>query len=168
MQCRNGTEKKIINSLQQHLSKKVLEEAFVFQNDRLWRAAGGSWKLIRKEMFPGYVFLQSSSPENLFKELEEYRRIVRVMEEPGYLMSVYKEEEDSLRWLCDNSHLLRLSYGYREDGIDHIIEGPLKGMENRILKADWHRRFAQIAVPMAGKTQIVWAGLGLAREMRVS
>lgn len=168
MQCRSGNGQEMIHSLKQHLSKAILEDAFVFRNERLWRTPGGIWKLIEKEMFPGYVFLQSSNQDALLEELEEYRKIVRVMEEPGYLISVYKEEEESLRWLCDDRHFLRLSYGYRENGVDYILEGPLKGMEDCILKADWHRRFAQIEVSMAGKKQIVWAGLGLPRERKAS
>lgn len=160
-----GREEEIVRSLNQRLSGEALEEAFVLRSERLWRAGGGSWKRIVKDMFPGYVFLRSSHPKRLSEELKEYRRIVRVMEEPGYLISVYEEEEQRLRRLCGERHMMELSYGYREDGVDHIFSGPLKGLEGQILKADWHRRFAKLECSVAGKPAAVWAGLGLLKEM---
>ena len=76
LQCRAGKEAEIVHSLNQHLDRKALEEAFYFQSERLWRV-DGSWKRQIKELFPGYVFLQSEHPGLLSKALEEYRQIVR-------------------------------------------------------------------------------------------
>ena len=108
--------------------------------------------------------MESENPEQLSRELEEYRGIVRILEEPGYLYSVYAEEEKRLLALCGPEHVLRLSYGYRENGVNCLIDGPLKGIESQIIKADWHRRFAQVEIPVSGKKTIVWAGLGLPEE----
>ncbi len=166
LQCRTGQEEEILRMCRRKLSESVLEDAFMFRAERLWRGPGGIWKIIVKDMFPGYVFLQSSERERLSKELDICRPVVHVLEESGYLISVYDEEERYLRQLCGNRHVMRLSYGYREDGVDHIVDGPLKGMEDRIIRADWHRRFAKIDIPVARKSAIVWAGLGLAREKR--
>lgn len=160
LQCRTGQEDNIIRSCHQHLSACALNEAFTFHCERLWRT-DGAWRLVEKEMFPGYVFLESGNPELLSEELEQYRKILRVMEEPGYLISVYDEEERNLRELCGKNHFLKMSYGYKADGIDHITAGPLKGLGERIARIDWHRRFAQIEVPVARKRSVVWAGLGL-------
>ena len=166
LQGRSGQEEKIIHSCRQHLSAEALDSAFLFRCERLWRSEG-EWKLTQKEMFPGYVFLESSRPDLLSIELERYRTIFKVMEEPGYLISVYQEEEHYLRRLCGEKHLLKLSYGYkdREDGISHITEGPLMGLEQRVARFDWHRRFAQVEVPLARRKLIVWAGLGIAEQV---
>lgn len=164
LQCRTGQEREIIASLKQHLSSEALSEAFLFQSERLWRAGGGNWKLVVKDMFPGYVFMESKNPKRLPEELEQYRGIVRVMEDPGYLYSVYEEEKKRLLMLCGKEHILRLSYGYRENGVNCLLAGPLKGMEHHIIKADWHRRFAQVEVPLSGTKTIIWAGLGLPEE----
>ena len=160
LNCRTGQEDEIMNSCRQHLSPDALEETFIFQCERLWRAEGG-WALTRKEMFPGYVFLQSSQPELLSKELEAYRKVVRVLEEPGYLISVYEEEEAALLKLCGENHILKMSYGYKdkENGQSYITEGPLCGLENKIKKIDWHKRFAVIDMPVARHNSVVWAGV---------
>lgn len=160
LQCKTGQEQAIIRSCEQHLSGQALESAFSFRCERLWKT-DGAWKIVEKDMFPGYVFLQSGNPELLSKELDEYRKILKVMEEEGYLISVYGEEEQYLRDLCGESHFLKLSHGYKENGVDIITDGPLKGRENRILRIDWHRRFAQIVIPVAKKKAVIWAGLEL-------
>lgn len=162
LQCWTGEEEEIVRSLNQHLSRKALEEAFYFQSERLWRV-DGSWKRQRKELFPGYVFLQSENPELLSEKLEEYRQIVRIMEEPGYLISVYPEEEAYLRELCGQEHLLPLSYGYkdREAGCSRITKGPLAGRENQVKTFDWHRRFAKMEISIGNRKASVWAGLDL-------
>ena len=161
IQCRPGEEERLISSCKSRISPDALQEAFFFRSERLWRAGGGNWKRIIKPMFPGYVFLQSGRPELLFQELTPYREFLKVMEEPGYLISLYEEEEKNLRSLCGENHLLSLSYGYRENGKNFILEGPLKGREERILQADWHRRYARVELPIARRKTVVWAGLGL-------
>lgn len=162
LQCRTGQEDTIIRSCRQHISSAALAGAFSFCCERLWRS-DGIWKLVVKDMFPGYVFLESSRPEMLSEELENYRRILRVMEEPGYLISVYQEEEQYLRKLCGEDHYLKISYGYKDkdSGKSLITNGPLRKMGSQIIKYDWHRRFAQVVISVSGRKISVWAGLGI-------
>lgn len=160
LRCREGQEETIIRSCRQHLSKEACDEVFSFRCERLWRR-DGVWKLMEKEMFPGYVFVESHQPGLLSRELDQYRSILRVMEEDGYLISVYEDEEKSLRELCGDRHYLKMSYGYKENGVDHITKGPLKEAGSRIIRIDWHRRFAQLEFTVAKKRAIVWAGVGL-------
>lgn len=166
MQCRVGQEENIIRSCNFHLSEVALEEAFVFRCERLWRTEG-SWIPLIRDMFPGYIFLQSSHPEILSKELEQYRKHLRVMEAPGYLISVYEDEEIALRKLCGKRHILELSYGYKDEaeGKLRILQGPLQGQEDKILKINWHKRIAILGVQLARKDAVVWAGVDLAPLM---
>lgn len=164
MQCRPGQEEILAKSCKDHISAAALQDAFFFRCERLWKAGGGNWKRIVKSMFPGYVFLQSDTPKTLSRELAQYRDFTNVMEEPGYLISLYEDEEESLKKLCGSSHCLALSYGYRENGVNYILDGPLKGLENRIIQADWHRRFARVELPIARRNTIIWAGLSLPKE----
>lgn len=160
--CKPGQEQAMIRSCKRHLSSPALEDAFVFQCQRLWKAVG-QWKCVRKDMFPGYVFLQSRHPKLLSEELNEYRKMVTVLEDKRYLISVYEEEEEALQRLCGNTHCLGLSYGYKdkEIGSTHFINGPLKDLQENILKIDWHKRYAQVRVPLFGKKAVVWAGIDI-------
>lgn len=160
VQCGEGREKEILFSLKKNLSSMAMNDAFTFGCQRLWHL-GGEWKITEKYMFPGYLFIESKYPQILSKELDKYRKIVKILEEPGYLISVYEEEEMYLKHLCGPTHFLGLSYGYKdhEMGESHITEGPLLGQEKWIKKYNWHGRYAQLQVSVAGKKVSIWAGL---------
>lgn len=81
-----------------------------------------------------------------------------------YLISVYREEEENLLNLCGESHCMKLSYGFRNrsNGEDCFIRGPLSQecWKKRIVRTNWHRRYAQIEITVAGESPVVWAGIG--------
>ena len=108
-------------------------------------------------------FFRVKIPDCVSEALEEYRQIVRIMEEPGYLISVYPEEEEYLRGLCGTDHFLPLSYGYKDrvTGCSRITKGPLAGRENQVKIFDWHRRFARMEISIENRKASVWAGLAL-------
>ena len=85
------------------------------------------------------------------------------MEEAGWLIPVYEEEEERLRELCGKRRILPLSYGYRdrESGRDRFVSGPLKGRAGQIQTIDWHRRFARLEVPLARRKAVIWAGIAV-------
>ena len=162
LQCRAGREAEMVNSLNQHLSREALEEAFYFQSERLWRSEG-SWKRQKKDCFQGMSFFRVKNPGLLSEALEEYRQIVRIMEEPGYLISVYPERRGISWGLCGTDHFLPLSYGYKDrvTGCSRITKGPLAGRENQVKIFDWHRRFARMEISIENRKASVWAGLAL-------
>lgn len=163
LRCKKGSEQIIVNSCKRHLSANTLEEVFVFQCERLWKK-NGIWKILKKDMFPGYVFLQSCQPEALAKELKKYGNVFQTIAEEGYLLSIYEEEERYLRNLCGKEHFLQISYGYKDkfSDVSYIIKGPLMSKENKILKLDWHKRLAQVEIPFLGNKTTIWVGLDIA------
>ena len=164
LQCQSVKEETVLRACRWALSPEAMEDAFLFRCERLWRS-GGAWKPVIRMMFPGYVFLESSRPELLSAELGRYAGtgLYRPMEEPGWLIPVYGEEEERLRELCGQRRILPISYGYRDrkSGRDRFVRGPLKDRAEQILKIDWHRRFARLEVPLARRKAVIWAGIAV-------
>jgi transcriptional antiterminator NusG len=162
LQCQSGKEETVLRACRKAVSPEAIEDAFLFRCERLWRS-DGAWKPVIRTMFPGYVFLESSRPELLSAELERYAgvNLFRPMEEPGYLIPVYEEEEERLRELCGKRRILQISYGYRdrESGRDRFVHGPLKDWAGQIQTIDWHRRFARLEIPLARRRAVIWAGI---------
>lgn len=98
-------------------------------------------------MFPDYVFLESEDEKRLSEELEQYRPFLTALGESNTLIPVYKEEEEFLRGLCDESYHSRMSKGYIRDGNTYVTEGPLQGKERQIRKIDRHKRLAKLELP---------------------
>lgn len=162
LQCQSGKEESVLHACRRALPPEAMEDAFLLRCERLWRS-DGAWKPVIRTMFPGYVFLESSRPRLLAAELGRCAGtgLYRPMEEAGWLIPVYEEEEERLRELCGKRRILPLSYGYRdrESGRDRFVSGPLKGRAGQIQTIDWHRRFARLEVPLARRKAVIWAGI---------
>ena len=153
----NGDDK-LKDSIRRHVSEDILDGAFIFTYERMKRY-GGQWHTEILPMSPHYIFLESRNMSQLSKELEQYRKIVRVLEDKEILWSIYPEEEEFLRSLCGENHHLSMSRGYVKDGMTHITHGPLFGMERRIRKIDRHKRIARIEAPLKHISDSLLAGL---------
>ncbi len=164
LKCREGQEEIIIRSCRQHLSAQVLEEAFQFSSRRMKKYLG-EWHIDTFQMFPGYVFLQSSHPERLSEELEQFREITSVLEQDRLLLPVEKEKEQLFRALCGSGHVLDLSRGSVKNGCFRAVEGPLAGRENLIRKLDLHKRIAVLDRRLIGSDRDIWAGIDIKTDI---
>ena len=160
LKCREGQEDMIIRSCRQHLSAQALEEAFQFSSRRMKKYLG-EWHTDTFRMFPGYVFLQSSHPERLSEELEQFRQITSVLEQDRLLLPVESEKENLFRTLCGDGHVLDLTRGNVHDGHFRAVEGPLAGRENLIRKLDLHKRIAVLDRNLLGSDRDIWAGIDI-------
>ena len=100
-------------------------------------------------MFPECIFLESESEEALTKELKQCVHFTGIVEWKDCLLRVGQDEEEFLGRLCGKERHLEMSRGIICKGAPRITEGPLKGMEDRILRIDRHKRLARIEI--AGK-----------------
>ncbi len=108
--------------------------------------------LVEKTMFPGYVFVECKMNQNEFilflKELHEklpkFMKLLKVDKEGTSVL--YPDEKEYLKSLLNENYVLDHSTGFIEGDKTIITEGPLKGMENTILKIDRHKRRALIEV----------------------
>lgn len=158
LRCKPQKTEELMRSCRNHIPEEVLRDIFVFTCDRMKRYQG-NWHVEKKEMFPGYVFMETGDMPALSEYLEPYREFTQVLENGGMLRRVEPEEETFLRELCGKKHHLGLSQGYIRDGITHVVHGPLVGLERRIRKIDRHKRIANVAMPAGKLSSSLLAGL---------
>lgn len=158
LSCRPEIASDIMKSCRRNIPADILADAFIFTCDRMKRYQG-SWHVEKQELFPGYVFLETGDIRALAEALEPYRAFVCVLEDESLLRRVEKKEEELLRLLGGSGHHLALSRGYIRDGITHITQGPLAGLEDQIRKIDRHKRTAHIGIRTEGRDRSFTAGL---------
>lgn len=151
MSCKRQEEQKLLTICRENLPKKVLHGAFVLTYDKM-RRYEGVWHLERKLLFPECIFLESEQEEALTKELMRCGYFAGITEQKDCLIPVGREEKEFLRRLCGKERHLGMSRGIICKGVPQITEGPLKGMENRILRIDRHKRLARVEI--AGKPDV--------------
>lgn len=109
----------------------------------------GIWHLERKLLFPECILLESQQEEALSEGLKRCGYFNGISGWKAGLIRVGQDEEEFLRRLCGKERYLGMSRGIICKGVPRITEGPLKGMENRIIMIDRHKRLARVEI--AGK-----------------
>ncbi|MCB6602982.1 transcription antiterminator, partial [Erysipelatoclostridium ramosum] len=98
----------------------------------------GKRVIVRKPLFPSYLFVETELTPNGFQQaLLQYRSQIRgILKELKYeddVSALSSEERAYLEGLMDEEHNVRLSKGEILDGEVIITEGPLKGYESNII-----------------------------------
>lgn len=141
-----------------YLSRPAVSDIFVLTYDRM-RRYEGAWHMEKKLLFPSYVFLESEKGTLLSDEMSKFlpyafineaghsQRICDTGENSG-LIRMNEKAERFLKFLYGNQYHLEMSKGIIQNGMPRITAGPLKGMEQRILRIDRHKRLARLEMPV--------------------
>lgn len=156
----------MLNACRNHFPADLLCDAFIFHYEKMMRF-GGEWHVVVKDMFPGYVFLETLRPEAFLSMIKQFEPMLAFLKNGQTILAVTEEEERFLKMFCGEVHLLKMSYGTIKDGQFFLDSGPLKGHEEAIVKADRHKRSAAVRIRVGQKEQMILAGLEI-REKTVS
>lgn len=158
IQVRTGTEREIVKQCQRVLLQGVLRRSFLPCYEEMKRYKG-AWHKERKLLFPGYVFLISEDPEQLYQKLKCVIGLTKLLKTGEEIISLTEEEIRFLMKFGGKEQLVKMSTGFMEREQVVILEGPLKGMEGYIKKIDRHKREASLELPMFGRILDVKVGL---------
>lgn len=108
-------------------------------------------------LFPGYLFVKTSSSRNHFYDF--YQKVIAPLE--GVVKILKHKESDALwpeeiAWikaLINEEDVVEASYGLKEADKVIIVSGPLMGRESQINKIDRHKRIAYLNFTLFGETQ---------------
>ena len=170
IQVKTGEEQKILIQTEKLLcqsddgnNSKVLEKAFIPRYERK-RRYKGQWNTSKEVLFPGYVFLCSEDPEQLYIELKQVVGLTKLLRSDESILPLQEKEEKFLRQVENEENVVELSTGLIEDSQVVIKEGPLKGLESKIKKIDRHKRLAWIEMEMLGEVRLVAVGLEIVEK----
>ena len=139
------------------------EDVFVPLAERQTKLRG-EWQLVRTRLFPGYVFIETDRPRELYMRLKEIKVMTRLLTTGEEITPLYRDEEDYLRSLQDEAHVVRYSEGYLEGDRLVVTEGALAGYEGKIKKILRHKCLVVLEVPLLGRTVEVTLGLGVVEK----
>lgn len=151
------------NKVAAEIREKVVEDGetvFVFENEMEYRIQGG-WIRDRKPFFPGYIFveMEKEQAEEFNKRLHKKNR--KILDMDGKITPIKPEEENYLKKLGGDEHLIRYSEGFRIDDMVVITSGAFRGYTGEIRKLDRHNRKAKLHITFMGQDTEVEIGLGI-------
>ena len=139
------------------------EDVFVPLAER-WTKIRGERTLITSRLFPGYVFIETEKIEDFYKRLNRIYAMTKVLRTGDEMTPIQKEEEEYLRKLGGDEHVVKYSEGYIEGDKLVVTSGALRDFEGKVKKVLRHKRLVVVEVLLHGKEVEVTLGLGIVEK----
>ncbi len=167
IQTMTGKEADVSACINLYVDRGLFKRCFVPLYEDVWRS-GGVGHISLKRMFPGYVFIETDTPVELYRALRSFPRLTIILyaagEEEKAFLSLYPEEEGFFDNVLSEG-IMRVSYVHVDNKgrLDKVI-GALGSYTDHIVKVDIAHRRAMVEIPMLGEKKKVKFGLWTDRD----
>lgn len=146
LHLQDGDEKKTEEFVTSLLPGHICSRCFHITRRRL-RKREGQWWEESEELLPGYVFIETSQPEAVYRELKKASKYLLFSDD--HFVSVLKENDRKfLEQITDKTGRIGLSVVRVKKAGDkkeiEYLSGPLAKVSDQISWVDLHRRFAKV------------------------
>lgn len=112
------------------------------------------------KLLPGYLLIDTDDPDEIHQLLRREKEYIRFLESDGIYIPLSAEEEAVIRHFSCQEGKIGISVGVIKKGMLTVLDGPLKGMEDSIVKIDRHRRKAWVHFDkLLGEARVLTLGL---------
>lgn len=158
LQTMSGEEQKCINLCSAILDRECYNEFFIPRHIIKKRYCK-EWHDKLKVMFPGYVFVDSNSIEELYEQLRIVPQLTKMLRNADKVSPITLQEQEFLSGIMDEDYIVRYSEGFIVGQRVCITEGALRDVSGHIKKVDRHRRIAYLDIDFFGRDTPVEVGL---------
>ncbi len=167
LQTMTGKEEDLVQLIKEIVPSEWYSNCFVAYYERVWRKQQESFVHVER-LFPGYVFIISDVPKQLYMCLKDVPAMSKIIGDGGFNFIPLEEDEEAFfqKMLVDQ-RIVRLSY-VELDGKSHIlrVSGPLKEYTSAIVRAQYKKRYVIIKVKMMGAYKTIALGVILKEDIQ--
>lgn len=163
VQVRTGSEENIRVQCERRIPQTILEKCFISYYEEK-RRVQGEWRIQKKILFPGYIFVVTEKIEELYRQFAGIIGLTKLLGADGEVIPLTEEETAFLLALGGKEQVVKMSEGLIENSRVIVTSGPLQGKEGLIRKIDRHKRRAYLEIEMFGRVQAVQVGLEIVRK----
>ena len=157
-----GKEAEAAALMEKKISRKLWDSLRILRKQELFRTKG-MYLLSKKEMFPGYIFVHTTSPKELGKELEKSRQFPQLVGGQGIdIVPVEQKDLKFLKNVCGENlgHDMKLSTVQVDDeGQVKSAAGVLKPYLNQITRQRLRHRYVTARVRLFNRQEDVLFGI---------
>ena len=163
IQTVSGTEEELKEQIESMADKEICRGCLVPLVENVWRKEGIGHISIQR-LFPGYLFVDTEQPEEIYRMQKDIKRFTRLLSLPAtdgmqIFRPVEAEEEAFIRSLLDEG-VMRVSYiRMNQNGRIAEIKGPLAEHAAFITKLDVPHRRAIVEKELFGRMRRIKFGL---------
>lgn len=167
LQTVTGKEEGLVQMIKELVSPNLYTDCFVIYYERIWRKQQQSIVHVER-LFPGYVFVISENPAELYQELKHVPAMSRfITGEDFEFLPIEKEEEAFFQELLAADRIVRLSY-VETNGKERVyrVAGPLKTFMSQVAKYQFKKRYALIRITLLGMEKTIALGIILKEDVQ--
>ena len=183
IQTVTGKEEELLTFIRTMVQKSLYETCFLFRAEWMKRL-GGQWQLQVQSLFPGYVFIETKNPEQVFLELRQIPKFSRLLgSDKSEFIPVREQEERFLRILAGAEQtgtgksgtersgavsldrepweaIVRLTLVQTtEEGDIAAMRGALSYFKKEIVRVNLHKRYAVVRTRILGEERTLKFGI---------
>lgn len=125
------------------------ENVFVMKAERMFKRQG-KWELIQDVAFQKYIFAETEDTDDFRMRLKKVRETAKMLGVDGDIVPIGEDEEELLKSLGGEEHIIRHSQGVVEGDRLIVTKGSLKGREGDVIGIDRHHRTVTLGVKLMG------------------
>ena len=165
VQVATGREETVRDMCIKLLNKESYTDIFIIRFDRAKRYYG-AWHKEKKIMFPGYMFIDTDNPSDIYEQLKNVPELTKILGREGKdFISIEPGKEAMFKAMVNEAYEIPVSIGIIEGDRVIVKDGPLVGMEAYIKKIDRHKRIAVLKAEMFEQEINVSVGLEIVQKM---
>lgn len=109
IQTRTGDEKELVHMIEELVPKDQYKECFYIKMECARKSENG-WQICERAMFPGYLFVDTQTPKDVYFTLKQIPKLTKLLKEDGEVfLPVEEEERQFLTSIQSEGHLVRRS-----------------------------------------------------------
>lgn len=162
MHVKDGKEVQMETFVSNLLSERLDARCFHLTRYRR-KKYGGQWLTVQEKLLPGYVFITTDKPEQLYWELKRAETSEILWSNEEYVATLKEGEVDLIEKIAGNKdnlgeiHLSEVEL--KQNGCIKVLSGPLLQVEDKIKKIDLHKRVAEIETDFMGQKKVLYLGI---------
>ena len=124
---------------------------------------GGQWQTVQEKLIPGYVFIETEQPEEVYRALKKSSGHRLLFGDDDYVTTLEEQEAEFMGSITDRAGgigISRVSVAGKNEV--RYLTGPLMRIGHLVKKVDLHRRIAEVEADFMGERQTLFLGIEIA------
>ncbi len=143
IRTRSGQEDNVIDVIDRKISKSLYKDIWSAYRYDVRKKQGQEY-ILRVNMYPGYVFINTDHPDEIDEFLDHASDFDGLLQTGDYFAPIDENDKDIVEFFARTSGEISISKGIIVNGKTKIESGPLMGYEDQICKIDRHKRKAWV------------------------
>ena len=162
IQTQTGGEEKLVELIEKMIPKEHYEECFCMNRECVKKTENG-YQILKRPLFPAYIFVVTDHPERLFIELKRVPKLTKLLsDQEDTFYNVSEEEEIFLKNVQNEEHVVRRSLvQVDQEGTIVKAEGAVGVYLKNIVRQRLRKRYVCVEQEFLGEKRKIYLGIKL-------